>query len=54
MGQFKLWVAFELQIGFLIEWDRGYSFNICLPFCDIKIGLTDGAKGYSICHGKYY
>lgn len=45
MGQFKLWIAFQYQIGFLIEWQRGLSFNIRLPFCDIMIGLTDNANG---------
>lgn len=45
MGQYKLWLELKLQIGFLIEYDKGSCLIIQLPFLEIIFGLTEGANG---------
>ncbi|MCB1157583.1 MAG: hypothetical protein KDK45_08785 [Leptospiraceae bacterium] len=44
MGQYKLWIGFKEQLGFMISQD--YEFiNISLPFIEIKVGLDKDATG---------
>ena len=48
MGQYKLSVSFRIMFGFCIEYSRGYSIYVSLPFILITIGLTDDANGFNI------
>ncbi len=47
MGQYKVFIATNWQIGLLISWDS-YSIQVSIPFVRIIIGLEKYAKGYYI------
>lgn len=52
MGQNKLTILFEWQIGFLIKFDADF-FTIELPLISIWFGLDKYARGVEI-FGRYF
>lgn len=47
MGQWKLQICFQWQIGFMIQIEKTV-ISILLPFVRIHIGLSLGASGVEI------
>ena len=45
MGQYKIALYFEEQIGIMIKYKKGCFFQIDLPFIKIYFGLLDCAEG---------
>lgn len=48
MGQYKLVILFQPQIGLIIRYQRGVSIEIGLPLIQINFGLTEIAQGSNI------
>lgn len=57
MGQYKLYVVFKWQLGFIINYQHIIgvrSLTIKIPFLTIKIGLEKEAKGVYLFRKDIY
>lgn len=44
MGDYRLWVGLNIQMGFCIRWVY-HSIEVLLPFIKIQISFEKNAKG---------